>query len=1329
MQPKLPFRLKPYLHFSKPSSSETKILGFSAILLILFLSAWLNLVYLLQPSSLQELSQKIIKNIFSVKVKYQTIQFYPLSLTIVLKNVQIHNPQNFNSPLLLKAKKISLTLNLLQQSVHTVSIQNAQIYMEFHKGKWNFEQIFQSPSTSHPPSALPKISLTSSYVHLIGISSQLPLKLFVNNIQMDFPTPKTFHLKGNLLDPLNSFASLDFEIYLKKSLLLTLIIHKFSLNNSFKDRLPKVVRVILEDFSASGQADVYLKMDINPTNLATLNIYGFVRCYNMKLQAKKILPKEITHITGLIRFKQNKIFIEQLDGLYQQSTIKIQGTLENFTKTALLLHIQASDLNITKEFVQKFPQKNVQKILSLFQPSGLADLDLILSLHPSTPLPFLQLHANFKNMQAAFVDYPYPLQRIYGTLKLTTTPNLLQPTYLPTPPQGIPGIPPPYLWNLAQPTRLKVKLALKGFQQNSSVKIKGNISETPQKMALHLKFLGENIAINPLLKKSFQRLLPLQYALTTFRPKGIGNLKVSLQIPFSSEKEIEKNISVSVKILPQNFSLHFQGFHLTQISTGSIKITNNEILLQNLSAEYKQSRIYLSGKIKKKNTQLSLKIRKLSINPTLLQKIYPIHPPLAKQLQELQLKGKANINLNLHFTPAIDVSTMGGGICAFYPAFQKVGITNDLEKLQIKAQIFPYETNAQLKALKFQKISGQILFQKKTLAFSPLVALFQNAPLKTVGSIQNITTPNPQMKIKIELFQLPLQPLFQHPSLAKILPQPIPNLLIQGKAKKILLCLQQKKKKFQLLYATIQLGKISLHYKPLQPLTLEHGTIQLSPHHLQAKLQLRWRKTTFHLTLQKNTFTTLELKSNPLYLNPQTLQDILLLAKIFGVSTNIPIAKQIYLQGKIQLQLRALAWLSPPIAWQTANLSPSLWKLLSPQLPFDIQIHLLQLFTQAQKAPFPILWKKGKIYYNSIQQKLTLQNITGEYDGQPITLWGYAEKNLQGKMELTFLIPKIDFQKKERKYLPTKIREAFEKLNISGYIGSQFHLQRNPFTKSILLNGKILLDEFHIKLGKTLENANGEIDFLARFPPQTRPQIEGQIYLKQALYASQPIQNLQSSFALERELSLPNIQFQLYSGIVRGRLSARVYSTPIFFEGEFALNKVHFKKLVQINLPQIPSRKIEGLLQAYIKFHGDTQGSQNLYGKGWIVVENGKLWDLPPLLGILKLFSLQLPQQPAFQHFVIRFKIYNKKFLFPSKGLFFQSPVLSLYGQGTMDFNLHTNLHFSWTLGQSILGLDEVLRFLKDHLLFQIELKGPLNSPHVRFRSLRILSKPFENKP
>jgi hypothetical protein len=229
-----------------------------------------------------------------------------------------------------------------------------------------------------------------------------------------------------------------------------------------------------------------------------------------------------------------------------------------------------------------------------------------------------------------------------------------------------------------------------------------------------------------------------------------------------------------------------------------------------------------------------------------------------------------------------------------------------------------------------------------------------------------------------------------------------------------------------------------------------------------------------------------------------------------------------------------------------------------------------------------------------------------------------------------------------------------------------------PEDKSVATNvywdGELDLNDATLAAGVQMQHVTGKLCCRGSYQGGMR-ELLGNIELRQASLFGQPLRNLHSLVrvvpAEPDRVCLPNLTAQLFGGDVGGWVRVD-YHDGLQYDVNLTASQIKLEELEHQNRLG-PKARLSGLAGARLFLHGQGADVHGLEGNGVIDVPNGKMCNLPLLLPLLKVLSLRLPDDTAFEEAHVVFGIHGDRVEFRRLDLY--GDAVSLSGQGSMNLN------------------------------------------------------------
>ncbi len=195
---------------------------------------------------------------------------------------------------------------------------------------------------------------------------------------------------------------------------------------------------------------------------------------------------------------------------------------------------------------------------------------------------------------------------------------------------------------------------------------------------------------------------------------------------------------------------------------------------------------------------------------------------------------------------------------------------------------------------------------------------------------------------------------------------------------------------------------------------------------------------------------------------------------------------------------------------------------------------------------------------------------------------------------------------------------------------------------------------------------------------------------------------------------------------------ARAYQGVVRLDGQVALGGAHaFHTKIHLehaNLAQIvrqfgPSTEnLAGKVRSTVDLWGNSRGTHTWTGKGEVHLTQADLYELPVMVGLLKLISVQRPDNNAFTNGDATFRIQGEHLYFDR--IDFGGDVFTLRGTGEVDLQRNVNLQFYAALGRDRLFIPVIRPLLGEtsRSFLLIEVDGPIGNLNWRRKAFPEIS-------
>ncbi len=281
----------------------------------------------------------------------------------------------------------------------------------------------------------------------------------------------------------------------------------------------------------------------------------------------------------------------------------------------------------------------------------------------------------------------------------------------------------------------------------------------------------------------------------------------------------------------------------------------------------------------------------------------------------------------------------------------------------------------------------------------------------------------------------------------------------------------------------------------------------------------------------------------------------------------------------------------------------------------------------------------------------------------------------------------------------------------------------------IYWDGGVGVHEATLQAGVELQHVSGQFWSRGRHNGRQLEGVVGNLMLEQATLFKQPLRQVHGHVVVRKDepdvLRLPDLKAKVFGGDLGGE--ARVEFGPtIHYEVNLTATGIKLEEFGRHN----QGAKADWSGQATSRLYLTGQGTdiQSLEGRGAVDIPNGRMYNLPLLLDLLKALALRPPDHTAFEEAHASFTIKGPRVNVGRLDLF--GNAISLSGQGELNLDgsdLQLDFYAVW--GRIVQLLPPLLKPLPAELgkqVLKVEMRGKLGDVRVAQRPVPFLTEPLE---
>jgi hypothetical protein len=281
----------------------------------------------------------------------------------------------------------------------------------------------------------------------------------------------------------------------------------------------------------------------------------------------------------------------------------------------------------------------------------------------------------------------------------------------------------------------------------------------------------------------------------------------------------------------------------------------------------------------------------------------------------------------------------------------------------------------------------------------------------------------------------------------------------------------------------------------------------------------------------------------------------------------------------------------------------------------------------------------------------------------------------------------------------------------------------------IYWDGELNLHDATLTTGVVLEHVTGTAACQGSFKGQQLEGLVGNLVLDQMTLFNQPFREIHADLEIGKDmpntLVVRGLYARLFGGAVYGPIRIE-FGPRVRYEMWLTASQVKLEEFGRRNLGK--DSQISGQANAELHLEGRGPEASDLTGRGSVDVPNGRLYNLPLLLDLLKFLAIRLPDGTAFEEAHASFTIRGQRMAISRLDLY--GNAISLRGQGELNLDgTDINLDFFAALARVTQLLPPILKELPNSLskyLFKIQMRGKMGDVHFTKEPLPPVVEPLK---
>lgn len=266
-----------------------------------------------------------------------------------------------------------------------------------------------------------------------------------------------------------------------------------------------------------------------------------------------------------------------------------------------------------------------------------------------------------------------------------------------------------------------------------------------------------------------------------------------------------------------------------------------------------------------------------------------------------------------------------------------------------------------------------------------------------------------------------------------------------------------------------------------------------------------------------------------------------------------------------------------------------------------------------------------------------------------------------------------------------------------------------------------------IQVGVDLQNIHGSVR-LVGFSDGVRAESAGELALDTVTFQDVQFTDLRGPVWIDEGRCLVGQWACEKQGLPVRHLTARMYDGTVTSDTWITFDDLpRYRADAQISDVSLARLMIErfhgqrafnGKVAATLSLEGTGRSLHALTGKGEVKVTEANIYELPLLVGLLKVLRNSSPDTTAFNEVDMAFRIQGRHVMLDK--LNFLGDAVSLYGEGTTNFEQQLNLAFHGVIGQNNARLPMIKNLIDrtGEQFMQMYVDGTISNPKIHTQAL-----------
>jgi len=382
-------------------------------------------------------------------------------------------------------------------------------------------------------------------------------------------------------------------------------------------------------------------------------------------------------------------------------------------------------------------------------------------------------------------------------------------------------------------------------------------------------------------------------------------------------------------------------------------------------------------------------------------------------------------------------------------------------------------------------------------------------------------------------------------------------------------------------------------------------------------------------------------------------------------------------------------------------------------LGVDVSIRPRDAAVTYDKLPLKVSDVDGHIVL--ARGEVRLKDLRGHAAGGTVRLDGVLHRREGNGLGLTVLAKNVVLDDTIAEVLPEAQQKLWRALKLRGKLtfhGTVRKVREGPDKGQLVYKGVLLPEGVSLQAGLVVENITGSVQVSGTRTAEEHC-FSGKASLATLTVKKHTLRKVTAEFDKRaNHFRVHKLEGKVHGGDLAAQLRVQL-GEPVDYGLVIDAKSLHLGRLLRTAFG-VKDGRLSGELSGAVRLQGTGDDTGTLVGEADLKVRRGRLWEVPPVLALLKVLNLSFPERTAFTDANAALAFYGKRVHVHRLDLI--GNAISVYGKGIVEPTGAVSLSFETGFGRIRLPavpiVSDVVRGMQQQLI-SVKMGGTLRKPKL----------------